>query len=95
MWHLTHNALVLRRTMEALGRGELRWRDDLVDDTDVLAFERVDSSGAAGLVCIANLSSNDVNVPAASLVLASQPDIHIEHGRLTLPQDTCAWFILA
>jgi alpha-glucosidase len=95
MWHLTRSALMLRRTMEVLGSGDMRWRDDLTNgDENVIAYERIDANGIAGLVCVANLSDKAITIPASSVLLTSLPEMHLEHGHLTLPQDSSAWVLL-
>ncbi len=56
MWNLTRSALMLRRTMDELGSGELRWRDDLSNgNKDVIAFERINHDGGTGMVSVTNL----------------------------------------
>ena len=94
MWALTRSALHLRKSMDMLGAGELKWREDLTGgDENVIAFERVDKDGIEGLVCVANLSKTPVTIPATSLLLGSLPELHVEHGKVVLPQDSSVWVL--
>jgi alpha-glucosidase len=62
----------------ALGNGTLRWQDG---PADVLAFAR-----DPGFGCLVNLSNRPVPLPAARVLLASDPV-----AGTALPPDTAAW----
>jgi alpha-glucosidase len=78
MLELYREALRLHRIEPALGDGPLRWLDSA---PQVLAFSRGD-----GFVCLVNLSTQAVPLPAGDLILASGP-----LAGATLPPDTAAW----
>ena len=83
MLSLYRVALAGRATEPALGDGPLRWLDA---PDGVLAFAR-DRPGAAGLLCVVNLSAAPVELPAhGGILLASGP-----LGTDRLPPDTAVW----
>lgn len=64
MLELYRAALRHRRQLAALGEGVLRWRDDLPDT--VVAFDR-----EPGFTCVVNFGTEDVTLPAGTVILAS------------------------
>jgi alpha-glucosidase len=83
---LYRQALRLRRELEALGDGELRWRSE--PDSEVLVFER--PSAGRTVVCAVNLGTSPVLVPVGELLLASDP---LTADGL-LPPDVAAWWLM-
>jgi alpha-glucosidase len=78
---LYRRALRLRREMDALGDGQVRWLSEPGDD--VLAFER---PGTPAVVCVLNQSAEPVPV-SGEVLLTSGP--LTDNG--LLPPDTTAW----
>ncbi|HSK28031.1 MAG TPA: glycoside hydrolase family 13 protein [Jiangellales bacterium] len=76
---LYRTALRLRRELEALGDGTMRWLDI---GPGVLAFRR-----DPGFVCVTNIGAVPVELPAHERVLVSSAPL--EDGRL--PVDASAW----
>ena len=80
---LYRQALRLRRELDALGDGELRWRSE--PDSEVLVFER--PSSGRSVVCALNLGTSPVTI-GGELLLASDP--LTADGQL--PPDGAAWW---
>jgi alpha-glucosidase len=82
---LYRHALRLRRELDALGAGELRWRTE--PGSDVLVFERP-GPAQDGVLCAVNLGSEPVRVADVEPLIASGP---LSADGL-LPPDTAAWW---
>jgi alpha-glucosidase len=86
MLSLYREALRLRREHPALGDGTMAWFD--AGDRDVLAFRR-----SPGFACLVNFGDEPaaLDVPGASLILASTPEATATH----LPTDAAVWLTVA
>ncbi|MEN9923177.1 MAG: alpha-glucosidase, partial [Actinomycetota bacterium] len=94
MLNLTRQALKLRRELGELGQGELTWRDDLTNnDENVLAFERTNNS-TSGVICVANIGTNVIEVPATTLLISSVPNTYIVDGKVDVQPDSTIWILL-
>jgi alpha-glucosidase len=78
MLSLYRALLRIRRVEPDLERGPFRW---LAGAPGVLAFQR-----GTGVVCVANLAADPVDLPDGEVLLVSSP---LAEGRL--PKDTTAW----
>lgn len=88
MLGLYREALPLRRTITALGDGELWWLDEC--DDQVLSFAR-----PHGFVCTVNCSPGPVTVPLPGRVLLCSTDVSelfIGENTVTVPSDTAVWW---
>jgi alpha-glucosidase len=83
---LYRHALRLRRELDALGDGELRWRTE--PGSDLLVFERPGSEGQ-GVLCAVNLGAEPVRVADSPPIIASDP--LTADGQL--PADAAAWWL--
>jgi len=79
MLELYRDGLRIRRTAAALGDGAMRW---LPSAAGVLAFAR-----DPGFVCVANLSTETIDLPQHDEVLLASGQIDGDR----LPPDTTAW----
>ncbi len=91
---LTRTALHLRRTMPALGDGEMQWRDDLGLGDEVLAFERPGRLGGPSVLVVCNTGATPVTVPQPGVILASsRPTLErLASDDVVVPADTAVWF---
>ena len=76
---LDRSALRLRRELDALGEGGLRWLDS---PAGVLAFHR-----EPGFACVVNMSGSPQPLPAHERILLASDEIEGDH----LPDDTAVW----
>jgi alpha-glucosidase len=85
-------ALRFRRSVAAMGDGEVHWLSGPRDD--VLVFERPARGGGPAVLCAVNLGSTPAPLPSPSLsapVLASGP-LSTVAGAPAMPPDTAAWW---
>jgi alpha-glucosidase len=83
---LYRHALRLRRELDALGDGDLRWHTE--PNSSVLVFERPGPGPGQGVVCAVNLGSEPVRVVDSAPIIASDP--LTADGQL--PPDVAAWW---
>jgi alpha-glucosidase len=84
MLSLYRAALGIRRSIAALGDGELKW---LPSEAGVLAFSR-----GSGFVNVTNLSGHPVDLPADHVVLLASSEFEeTGDGLLRLTPDSTAW----
>lgn len=79
-----YRTLLATRRAEALGAGHLEWLSGYGDD--VIAFRTSTSSAAGGVTVIANLSGAPVDLPAGTVLVASEG-----FAGAQLPTDTAVW----
>jgi alpha-glucosidase len=81
MLSLYRSALRLRRSLPALGDGEMQW---LESSDAVLVFTR-----EPGFGCLVNFGSSPVPLPSGAEVLLSSDPLGTDG---TVPSDTTVWF---
>jgi alpha-glucosidase len=91
---LYRRALVLRRTLPALGDGPMHWLDvPGADPARTLAFERPDAAG--GVTVVANTGAAALALPAAlgrDVLLASTTAVALDRaGTVVVPPDAAVW----
>ena len=92
---LSRSALMLRRTLEALGDGILVWDEHALGST-VLSFVRPARDGGRAMRCVIAIEGDEVELPVAwgssdSVLLTSGESLRINNDRLRLPADTAVW----
>jgi alpha-glucosidase len=76
-----NKALTLRKKF-GIGLGSLAWLSEFVHTGEVLAFEN------NGVICIANIGGDAVELPEGTEILISSAPMH---SALTIERDTCVW----
>jgi len=92
---LTRSALALRRSLEALGDGDLEWDAHDLGRT-VLSFVRPARDGGQALRCVVAMEGGAVTLPAGwggsdAVLLVSHGALSEVGGALVLPADTAVW----
>lgn len=89
MLNITRRALQSRKTSLDLLVGDFAWLPNYSTDDGILAFARWQSDSATRTLCIVNMGSTSVPLPAGEVIVASAP---FENGNsLLLAPDSAVW----
>ena len=89
MLNITRRALHIRRTSSDLLVGDFAWLPNYSTDDGILAFARWQSHSATRTVCIVNMGSKSVPLPAAEVIVASAPFENV--NSLLLAPNSAVW----